>query len=437
MNSLIAIASITLCFIASGWYLSYLNTSAGKIERFGLAFILGAGFTTFLWFIGYRIGLSLNLVNFGIASLTTVGLGFVLSRVLHLSPLPKQQKPLSKSEKYLSITIIFLLLSAFIIGSYNPLSAWDSIALYDFRGHAIAISHSLSDFEGLSYYLSYPLMTSLVHALVYMLGGVNAQGIHAIIFSSFIAIIYGRLSEWMKPKYVLLTCLLIILQNEIFSHATFAYTNLPYTTYLLAGLLYAVSSGKYSMLLAGFMLGLSTWVRSAEVFWIAGIILLIYEGFKSRRLLQAIIGVGIILVARYGWTSYVSAILLSINEPVESLTTHISISILPVILHNLPQIMHYINEYLIQPYLINWLLVIPTALICITHRHSRLFSLLCGLILSTGLVVVGVMVFSTFFETWDQIGDSAKRMILFIIPYTTIIAMYALDQQTTKDNHGK
>lgn len=437
MNSLLAIILITGSFIASGWYLTFLFPSAQKIERLGLAFLLGAGSSTFFWFLSYRMGLSLNIGSFALVSLLIIIVSYGLTRILHVSLLSNSTSSLSKGEKYLAYTIVFLLLSAFIIGSYNPLSAWDSIALYDFRAHAIAISHSLSDFTKDSYYISYPLMTSLVHVLVYMLGGENAQGIHAVIFTSFIAIVYGRLSDWLKPAYALMACFLIIVQSEIFSHATFAYTNLPYTSYLIIAFLYAVSPGRYSLVLSGLLFGLSTWVRAAEIFWIVGLLLLLYQGIKSRQIPHAILGGTLILLTRYGWTSYTAMVLTNIGAPVESLTTHANLSMLPKITHNLPAIMRYINEYLVKPYLVMWLLVVPCIVVYLKRKNLRLLSLLGALFVSTTFVILGVMIFSTYYETWNEIGDSAKRMILFVIPYTIIMAVYAFSQISTKVQHEK
>lgn len=437
MNSLLSIILISGVFIGSGWYLTYLIPKIQKIERISLAFLLGAGTTTYLWFLITRLGLPIDFSSFILSSFLVAGFGYTLTRFFHLTLSPSSHKPLSKTEQYLGYAVIFLLISAFVIGSYNPLTAWDAIALYDFRGHAIALSHSLADFTHDSYYISYPLMTSLVHSLFYMLGSDSAQGIHAIIFASFIGIIYGRLSDWLNPKYALFACLLIVLQIEIFSHATFAYTNLPYTSYLVAGFLYAVTVGRYSLILSALLLGLSTWVRSAEVFWIAGILLLLYQGFKSRRLIQSVLGTIMILLTRYGWNTYTAQVMSKLDLPSESLTTHLSISILPQIVHNLPAIISYVKEYLINPYLVIWLLVLPCIYLSLRYQKQRLFTLLAPLVISVSLVVVGVMIFSTYFATWNQIGDSAKRMILFIIPYVIIIAVYGLAQLDPKVKHEK
>lgn len=428
MNSLFAIIISAIFYVLSGWHLTYLLPSIHKIERVGLAFLIGSGLTTFVWFFGYRAGLPFNLLTLSISGGILATVGYNLSVYLHLKPI-YSRIILSKNEQYLFLSIIVMLFLALLIGSYNPLTAWDSIALYDFRGHAIAINHNLKDITDLSYYISYPLMISLVHSVVYMLGGINAQGIHAIIFSSFIAVVYGRVRSWTNNKYALLTCILIICQKEIFNHSTFAYTNLPYIAYLVSGILYSVSAKNnksFWILFSGILFGISTWVRASETFWIIGALLITVQGFIQKNKIQALFSVLLLLAIHYAWTIYYNAVLVSINYTYEQTLSSFGQKNVTQMVSNWREIYDYINLYIYLPYQGFWFLVVPTTLVSILKKDIKLFLLLGTVILTGGMVVLGIMVFSTYYTTWNQIGDSARRMIMFIMPLTIITAVYAL-----------
>ena len=438
MNSLIAVILTTVLFVISGWYLTYLIPSLEKIERLGLSFLLGAGITTFLWFLLYLAGLPFNLTTLTLASLIEISLGYQLARHLKLKPIPSHQVKLTRVHLILISGVVLSLLIAFLIGTHNPLTAWDSIALYDFRGHAIALNHDLRDITDSSYYVSYPLMVSLVHAVVYMLGGVSAQGIHALILTAFIAVVYGRMKTWTNLTYALVTCILIIGQNEIFAHATYAYTNLPYLAYLVTGIIYAVSATKkdvYFLPFAGILIGLSTWVRTSETFWVIGMILILVQGWLTKHRYMGIISAIMVLMFRFTWTTYLNQVLVSINYSYEETVRSFRYKNVLRIISNWPEIYWYMRLNIFSPYLGIWLLTIPTAMTAMIKKDTKSILLFGTIFLSTCMLVLGIMVFSTFYTTWNQIGDSARRMILFMIPLTIITAVYSTYVISRKEKH--
>jgi hypothetical protein len=436
MNNLWAIGVVTGLFMASGWHLTYMLKESGRVERLGLSLLLGAGLTTLLWFMGYRLGLPLSLGMFVLACGVTFGIGYVVVKLLNLVPNQKSEK-LNKVEKWLGVTVIAALVVAFLIGNYNPLTAWDSLALYDFVGHAIATDADLRFIDYGSYYLSYPLMISLVHAAVYLLGGVSAQGMHAVLFAAFIGIIYGRMRTWSNPRYALIACLLVIGQNEIFAHATFAYTNLPYISYLIAGFLYAVSGGTYSLLLAGLLLGLSSWVRSSEIFWIIGVILIAWQGWIGGKKIMAALATFMLLAIRAIWSTFQSSVFQSLGVVEGSAVKQVSVAALVASLANWQEVYSYLYLYIIWPYLRLWLLCIPILYIAFMRHNRKLLMLGFAMLMSGGAVLGGIMVFSTYYESWNQIGDSARRMVLFIVPLSLITATYALYVANQKVVHEK
>ncbi len=426
MNSLFSILFTSIFFIFSGWNISLLNSKITKIERVGLSFLLGAGLTTFIWYLAFRIGLPLNLSTAFGSGLILHVVGLIIAKIVKIDSSYATPQRFNKTEKILTLSIIISLLIIFAIGLYRPLTAWDSLAQYDFRGHAIALDHNLSFIDAGAYYLSYPLMISLVHAIVYMLGGISAQGIHAVIFSALIAVIYGRIRYWTNTKYALITCLLIIAQNEIFGHATFAYTNLPYTAYLVSGILYAISPGKIPLIISALLIGCSTWVRSSEVFWFVGLIVILIQSIKYRMYQVGLITIIIIMSMRYAWASYVRDTFLAIGFSTATTASHITIAAILTIPSKLIQIYWYIYLNIIYPYLGMWAMLFPLTIVTYIKRSTKLFLLLISIILSGGIVVGGVMIFSTYYPTWNEIGDSARRMMLFIVPLSLIASVYAL-----------
>lgn len=426
MNNFFALTTTSIFFIASGWNLSFLITKAQIIERLGLSFLLGGGLTTFLWFGISLLGLSINLTTLVLTGVLLWIVGYVVTRSRKLKMDSLSTQAWSQQEKAIAILTILLLVIAFSIGVYTPLTAWDSIALYDFRGHAIAIEHSLNFSKLGSYFMSYPLMVSLSHAIVYMLGGNSAQGLHAIIFTAFVMVVYGRLKAWTDNKYALVGTLLLITQSELFSHATFAYTNLPYTSYLVLGFLYVVMGDAGSLLIGGILLGLSTWVRSAEVFWIIGILLIIWQGLRLKAKYVSVVAIFYVLFFKFSWSLYLTQIFSVVGQVADSNLTHFSLTTITKIINNLWDIAKYLYWNIYLPYIGMWFLTIPSIVVSLIKKNIKLFMLVSTIIGSATMVIVGVMIFSTYFETWNQIGDSAKRMMLFVIPLSIINSVYAL-----------
>ena len=429
-----------LSFLSSGWYLTYLFPLESRIERLGLAFLIGAGMTTFLWFIGNLLGLPFNLYTLLLIEAGEILIGYYATSKNRMSLKKAHPFKPARSELIVTLIIIAILLIAFLIGSHNPLMAWDSIALYDFRAHTIAINHSLKDLTDSSYYVSYPLMISLMHSIVYMLGGVSAQGLHAITLMALTSVIYGRMREWTNHSLALTACLLVVTQHQIFYHATFAYTNLPYTAYLVSGLIYAISAraGKLGFLpLAGLVLGFSTWMRASETFWVVGILLLLAQGLILKKKLLSVLAVAILLLIRFTWSIYLNAVLVSIHYTYEQTFRAFGFHSILEIIANRQALYTYIKNNVFVPYQGIWFLSVPVTLIAIVKKDHKLILLTSAILLSAVMVVVGIMVFSTYYTTWSEIGDSARRMVMFVEPLTIIASVYALSLRSRRENHDK
>lgn len=437
MTSAFLILITSIFFILSGWQLSHLLGKTVLIEKLGVSFLLGNGLTTLTWFLLYLLGIPLDLISLVASGGIIFLLGWTLNQFYHFDSTITRLPPLSRLEIILIAVTVVLLLSAFVIGNYKPLVAWDSLALYDFRGHAIALNHSLKDLTDDSYYVSYPLMISLDHAIIYLLKGISAQGLHAVFFAAFISVIYGRLFNWSNPLYAGIGSVLIIFHKEIFAHSTYAYTNLPYIAYLVTSILFAVTPTRSSrqlsfLLLGGIFAGLSTWVRSSEIFWVIPFALILIQGYLLRSLPLALFSITLGFLFRSTWISFFNAVIRAIHYPQVSILGNVTIEKIPWIIERWPVYYWYLYLNVVTPYGGYWMMLIPLAIIYWQKRDHRLLLLSLSIFASAILVILGTIILSTYFPTWNEIGDSARRMMLFIVPLATVSSLYGLSLLTKK-----
>ncbi|KKU26241.1 MAG: hypothetical protein UX37_C0004G0036 [Microgenomates group bacterium GW2011_GWA2_46_16] len=438
MNNLFIILLTSGFFTWIGWPFTKLLNKITLVERLGLSFLLGIGLGTYGWFILYRLGLPFTLSSLLLTGLLLLFLGNVLGRFyprsIHLTI--SSPRPL---DKLLIILIGLGLLSAFVIGSYNAITAWDSMALYDFRAHAILLNHDLRDIVDSSYYLSYPLLVSLLHASVYFFGGTNPQGLHSLMFAAFLAVVFGRVYSWTNLRLALLAVFLNLFSYELLMHSTIAYANLPYTIYLVLGFIFAVSgSGKFThhLLFAGLLIGLSTWVRSTEIFWLIGILVIAYQGLVNWKIFLPLLSILLLLSLRYGWSGYYTKLISVLPEQPQTYGRLLSLETFTAIYHNLPKIYEYIMRYVISPFLGIWTLAVGMGIQSFRLKLRPVRILTFIIFASLAATIAGISVYSTFFATWYQIGDSARRMLMFLIPLTLIGAVLALSR-FSEGNHDQ
>lgn len=412
--------TVALLGVLSG-YPYALHVGGGVLLRAGLSFLIGSGLTTWIFFLLHiHFNLPLTL-PFALLSYALVWLlGYTTKP--HKLPESSNHTPLSK----LTFIPIGVTVLAFIIGSYLPLTAWDSIALYDFRAHAITITHSLADMTKSTYDMSYPLHISLLHSFVYMLGGESAQGLHALFFGSLLAVVYERLKSWTNSRWAVMGTILVATSSELFDHATFAYTNLPYTAYLIAGLLYLLSPTRRELLIGALLIGLSSWTRSAEPFWLLAWLLLIFQAVRTKDTKTLFIGSLALYGIRYGWTQYYNGVVAGIIGDLPGLTQQLSLAHLPTIYQRLPSYYWYLRLNVIDPYRGYWFLLLPMLFVWLKYRSPRLGILIFLQLATLTIVVAGVILMSLYLTSWAEIGTSARRMVLFIIPLSLIGATYAV-----------
>ena len=142
-----------------------------------------------------------------------------------------------------------------------------------------------------------------------------------------------------------------------------------------------------------------------------------------------------VIALRMTWISYFNHILVSINYSYDETIRSFGFKNIQRIIANWREIYWYMRLNVFSPYSGIWFLLVPISLTWIVKRNTKLLLLFSSIVLSASMLIVGIAVFSTFYNTWNEIGDSARRMILFINPLSLITTMYAVYLISQKDKH--
>jgi hypothetical protein len=428
MNNIFALTILSFAFIAVGYPYARMARIGSKTENVALSFVLGSGLLTFGWFLIYLAIHSFTLTSFFVAATVLITLGCILT--FRVKPAqPHLSMRLTLIDKWMLIGIAILSFLAVVVAWYNPIISWDTLTLYDYRALVIEGTGVLSSFEHSTYYLSYPLMTSLIHAAFYLLGGSSPQIFYSFVYIAILSIVYGRAKSWTSTRLALLATLLVGSNPLMWEHATISYTNLPYASLFVAGLFYLPTS----LILSGMLIGLSTWVRSSEPFYLVGVFLILLQGYRHKQYIKAVLSALMIIAIRFTWSVYLSGAYARGGIVGAEPADIYNLGIFSKIYLNLSPITHYLWQFILTPYLGIWLILL-FALASLAYARSIL-SLAAFLI--SGMVVAGVAIFSISYESWYSIGGSATRMILFMIPLITVLGVKVYYLLTEHYGHKK
>lgn len=318
--------SLLLVFIFSFLFLSFWKKDFYFWEWVALALSLGLGIITLIMFYLGILKIPLKPVNINLA---LVFLILLLTLILWVRKTPfRQALPHFKFPK-LSILEVILFLSLLFLVSWSflqtinwPPYEWDTLSLYDFRAQRFAQTHSLAQ-EALTrevdqpnfaiYNYSYPFFTSLLHTLAYINGVLNPQFFYSIFYFSTLLLFYFFLRRLGSRTSALFFTLVLGTSWTFLYLSTIAYTNLPFAFYFSFSTLYLLrwlSAKKDSYLLISVLfLGLSTWVRSAESFWVVNLLIIILVLLKQKRLFALLGNLALFFFIRQGWVFYREQIL--------------------------------------------------------------------------------------------------------------------------------
>jgi len=331
--------TLTLSIIIFGYLITNLLTDdqLDFLEKILIAFGLGFGIINFLstiWLVSKPI--SMNVIY--IFSFTLSGFLLVLHKILNKRIIFfdfKSHKETKTTESVLNKVLLVLIFTLFIFLLVDlaiwPPYFWDSIALYDFRGKYFASGKTLQDLaditrpsriiSGKLYDFSYPLFTSIVHAVLYLDGFSNPKWIYLIFSFGFLYIFYKfQRRNNVKKSVSLLLLLSLISQPVVFLVSHLAYTNMPFMYYFVLGVffLYEWIKNKRvgTLILSSLLIVLSTQVRNLESFYIVVVLfLVILSLIYHKYIFQLLTAASVVFLSGQFWFSRVRLLDLKVTIP--------------------------------------------------------------------------------------------------------------------------
>jgi len=297
---------------------------------------------------------------------------------------------------------------------------WDAVTLYDFRAHVFVNTGFINNVWASSYYLGYPLLTSLSHTIVYLSGGNNPQFIYSLFYLSLGLTFYGSLREFIDRRLSLTFTMLLLVTPIIFGHSIIAYTNLPFTVYFgLGTLFYYIGLMKKNSgltVLAWSLVGLSIWTRSIEPFWLG----MVFIAFATMLFQKKFIALLKIILALF--TIFVIFAIFRGFLP-KIFTIRIG-STLPFSLFNFLNferwilVFKYIFETIIQPWGMIFYSFVFALILTILNKMKNLFLLFFIALVFMGMLFAAIFV-NSFLEVsgnWLAGGDATTRLSMFMYP---------------------
>lgn len=409
------------------------------IERIGLSFPLGIGLQTLFTFFSYMMfGFKISSSSMWTVLFTIILISSFIFKLTktHISFEPNNLnfKNINKYEVIIFIVFGLLLIISFINNLYWPLSDWDSIALYDFRAKVLFFDGDLGKATSeWTYFLGYPLLTTLAHLWMYFLGFSNPTFIYTFYYFGLALVTYGVLKRLVKEKFAILGFLFIITQPILFGHSMVAYTNLPYTYYYCLSLFYlflGVTKGNIRLIvLSSILVGLSTWTRSSEPFWVTNIIVILIYALAKRNFILPVKYFLIFSIFKYPWGTFERN-----NLPVQgvelqgALTKNIVQFITNMNFNLLISVAKYLYQAFLVPSFLTMVLFLIFTLIQIMYiKNVKTLIFLALIVFNLGLIFAGTYLLATYFESWNQIPDSVYRMSMFLIPLIGFYSILTID----------
>ncbi len=423
--------------IAGYNFMTFFHDKINSAEKISTGFLFSSAIFISLCF-------PLGLINqfFKPSNLILLSLGiYAISEIIkrYFSEKTNKEKFFQKNNKLTKISGILvglILLSSFITNLYWPVRDWDAITLYDFRGRLFAAEGSISSTMYTmepNYYLAYPFFTSLAHATIYTLSDYSPVIYYSTITIAFCLSFYHILRRKTNSTSAIIGTLLLISTFDIYSHSLISYTNLPYVIYIFLGLIYSYEAKNNLRIyfLSAIFVAISCAIRSDDPFWAIALVLSVYYSFTYKKISIFVLYLLTIITWKLPWSIYKDKIL---AEYVTSISTNYPsyTSIIPVIMEKwwsrgievakflFDKVLWYYNNYLAF-LLLSMVLAFSSKL-----KNTYLSKLV--VISFIAILFGGTYVLSFVYYKWDQVGGSAQRMMMILIPfiiYDSISTIYS------------
>lgn len=433
-----------------GWilirYLYKSNPTKDIMAQIAYSFLSGFGIINIIFTVNVTTGYGFNRnLVYIIASISIIHFIFYMKDQT-LSNIKNHVMSMIHTlvRNKLILLAILLGISSIIFSANWPVRDWDSIALYDFRAKIFANGLRIEDLKPIirdnyyyRYYFVYPYMTSIAHAWSYVLGATSVIPIYAgfymsiiLFFTNFAHNNSNKKSNYKINSYLISSIpILVALTPDVLSHASMAYTNLPYTAYFLASLLPILDVNNsdntnnyyWQYILSGLMLASGVLTRFTEPFYISIILVACYQALKSRKILIALAYPVFIFAVRKLWMIYAI------------FGDELSIKAIPSVISKFDFVFFYqVERFLLEHYIVN--IMVPLFIMCIffvtqwikTKKIDHLFAIFW--ITNIGILFIGGFFFAARMDIWKDIGGSAERMVIVFIPIFYYWAMYLFNR---------
>ena len=403
------------------------------VEKITLGFIIGFGFYTFVLFLASLSGVKFKLFESGIILLLLIAMLILINKLLKRNifvafdlkklflKFKKEFYSLSLLGKISFIWIIILILSILLFDIYWPLRGYDAFVLYDFRTKSFIATGFMNDAISRGYFIVHPLMTSLSHTWLYLIGFNSPMFFYAFLYISFVVLFFVSLRKLLNSNISIILTALMFSFPDIYGQAQIAYTNLPYMIYLVLGSIYLYLGIKFNnnrlIFISMLLTILSGWTRSVEPFWIVNVIvILVYGIFRLRNLVVALAyAVGVYLF-RLPWNRFYethTGTILNLQSEIQSGSKTLIIGISQQL--NIEKIFSYFYFYAIRPYFVLYLLLSLLIIYKIVQKSKDwwFFLIFFGYF---SLLFIGTYVFTLSYSGWENIPGSFQRLVIFLIP---------------------
>ena len=401
-----------------------LLPEAEKLEQVSLGYILGIGIFTFIWFLLNWAGIPYNLISGFVLLLSLNIILFAVDRVIcktkKRSPIINLSyfKKLNTIEKFLLGIVIFLCVSALVQDIYWPIRYWDSLVLYDFRAKVFTLTGFMQDAIARGYFFGYPLLTSLAHTWVYLLGGTNTSFLYALLYISLLISFFFNLKKLNIGKTaVFFLTAAVAVSPRLFDHTQWAYTNLPYSIYIILGSIYLYFGIKKkdfgAYVVSALLIGLSTWTRTSEPFWLSCVVIAVVSSVFIKKWLWPIVYVALVGSLMLPWRAFQSTYNMGsvnvVNQVVS--TSHYVVQNLQASI--LKPTFDFVMANVVKMYLIYFVLLGAILLIKLFIKSKEWFFATL-IIFDLALTFAGTLMFVKYTPYWQDIPDSLARMVMFI-----------------------
>lgn len=435
-----------LIIIISGILLGYLFIERQSFaERFSIGLGLGILVYSFGYFLLVKFGipLSKNSVLTLIGSvLFTLGVlncrnKNILDEIIN-TKLPNIKLMFVGEKRYLWLILTVLGGLILLVTLFWPISEWDALTLYDFRGRLYSQGLLFKDVQTLDsydtynagYYFSYPPATSFMHASFYILGSEYPQVLYPLIFFALIIFFYKSLARYVSSNIALLFSVVFMLTNVFVSHASIPYTNLPYTYFYFISTILLIRSileerNHKLLFLSGIFLAGASWMRSVEPFYLVNILILIYSVFaKKTQLISVVIYGAPVIFLRKLWSSVQSeyatkSFLTNIN--VNTILSNLIVTISATFKNALFAYYKFVGNN-ISIFLI---LILCTILLLIKkdRKYIDIDKWVLMIVYSNLLIIfIGVLAIGLLIPGRTEIYNSIDRFGIFLFPFIIFIS---------------